>query len=72
MGNETAEFVVVGEHKLGDADGVVLIDDGYYSVLEHHGHTSLLVLILLSGIEILLHRQNLSDMQMVLAEKVII
>src|SRR5574344_1620722 len=72
LGNKSAEFVIISEHKFGDANGVVLVDDRYHSVLKHYGHTSLLVVILLTRIEVLLHRQNLSDMQMVLAEEVII
>ena len=72
LGNQSAEFVVVGEHKLSDAHGVVLVDDRNHPILEHYGHTSLLILILLSRIEVFLHSQNLSDVQMMLTEEVII
>ena len=72
LSNQTAQFIIIGEHQLGYAHGVVLIDDRYHPILKHHCHTSLLVFILLSRIEVFLHRQYLTDMQMMLAEKVII
>ena len=72
LGNKSAEFVIISEHKFGDANSVVLVDDWYYIVFEHHCHTSLLVFILLSRVEVFLHSQNLSDVQMMLAEKVVV
>ena len=72
LGYQSTQFIVVGKHKFGDAHSVVLVDDWYYIVFEHHCHTSLLVFILLSRVEVFLHSQNLSDVQMMLAEKVVV
>ena len=72
LGDEAAEFVVIGKHQLGDADGVVLIDDRQHVVLKHHGHTSTLVTVLLAWLEVLLHRQHLAHVYVVLTEQVIV
>ena len=65
---EPRELVIVGKHQLCQADGVVLIDDGYHPVVEHHLHAGLLIAEVFFGLEVALHRQYLSDVESVFAE----
>ena len=72
LSDESAQFVVIGEHKLGDTYSVVLIDDGEYAVFEHHVHTCPLVVVLFARLEVFLHGENLTHMDVVLAEEVVV
>ena len=70
--DEAGEFIVIGEHQLSDTHSVVLIDDRQYVVLQHHRHTGLLIPVLLTWSEVLLHRQNLTYMDAELTEQVVV
>ena len=70
--NETRKFIVIGKHQLGNADRIVLVDDGQYVVLEHDRHTGTLVAVLLAGLEVLLHGEHLADMDAELTEQVVV
>ena len=48
-GNQPRQFVVIGKHQFGNAQGIVLIHDGQYAVLQHHGHAVALIEIFLAG-----------------------
>ena len=72
LSDEAAQLVVICEHQLSDADGVVLVDDGDDTIFQHHPHAGLLIAVLLTRLEVLLHGQYLSDMDMVLTEQVVI
>ena len=69
---ESGELIVIGEHQLGDAHGIVLIDYRKNSVREHHFHTSAHILAMLLRVEIGLLRQHLSYGDMVLAKEIIV
>ena len=69
---QSRQLVVVGEHQLGHADGVVLVDDGQHTVLQHHAHAGLLVAVLLAGLEVLLHGEHLTHVDVVFAEEVVV
>ena len=66
------QLIVIGKHQLGDAHGIVLVDDREHVVFQHHLHAGLLILVLLLGTEILLHGQYLTYLDLVFAEKVVI
>ena len=71
-GDEAGQFVVVGEHQLGDAHSVVLVDDGQDMALEHDLHAALLVVVFLSLVEILLHGEHLAHGYAVVLEQSVI
>ena len=71
-GNQTRQFVVVSKHQLGNAQGIVLIHDGQYTVFQHHGHTVSLVEIFMTGREIFLHGQHLTHLDALLPKEIII
>ena len=70
--DEPGEFVVVREHQLGDAHGIILIHDGDHAVREHHLHAGALVLALPLGFEIELGGEDLAHRQAVVPEEPVI
>ena len=70
--DEAGEFIVIGKHQLGNADGIILIDDGKNVVLEHYGHTGLLITVLFTRLEVLFHSEYLTNVYAELAEQVVV
>ena len=70
--DETGKLVVVGEHQFGYAHGVVLVDNRYDAVSQHHHHAVALVEIMSARGETLLHGQHLADVDAPVAEKVVV
>ena len=70
--NETRQLVVIREHQLRDTHRIVLVHDRQYVVLKHHCHAGTLVTILFTGLEVLLHRKHLPDVDAVFTEEVVI
>ncbi|CDB12025.1 unknown [Bacteroides sp. CAG:633] len=71
-GDKSAEFVVVGEHKFADGDGIVLVDDGDDTVLKHDGHAAFLVQVVAACAEALFHGEHLAYGYLVFAEELVI
>ena len=71
-GNKAGEFVVVREHQLLDANGVVLVDNGQDAVFQHHLHAGALVLVRALALEVLLCREHLPDVYVVFAKEVVV
>ena len=72
LGDKSTELIVIGEHQLGNADRVVLVDNGKYVVLKHHRHAGLLVTVLFSWLKVLFHCQYLTNVDAKLTEQVVI
>ncbi len=70
--DESGQLVVVGEHKFGDGDSVILVDDRNDAVVEHHAHAGTLVEVFAACGEALLHGEHLTDVQSVLAKEVVV
>ena len=70
--HESRKFVVVGEHQLGDRDGVVLVDDWDHAVGEHDLHAVALVEILPPCGEALLGGEHLPADDAVFVEEVVV
>ena len=71
-GHESRQLVVVGEHQFGHADGIVLVDNGYDAVAQHHHHAVALVEIVAARGEALLHGEHLTDVDTPVAEQVVV
>ena len=71
-GDEARELVVVGEHQFGDRDGVILVDDGHHTLLQHHLHTVLLIEVMPARAERLLGGEHLPARDAVVAEEFVV
>ena len=65
---QSGELVIIGEHQFADGNGIVLVDNGNYSVFQHDGHAVLLVEVVAAGTEILFHGEYLPYGDAMLAE----
>lgn len=70
--NEAGKFVIIGEHELSDAHGVVLVHHRQDAMRKHNLHATAHVLAMLLGIEIVLLRQDLSHGDMMLAQEIVV
>ena len=71
-GDEAGEFVVIGEHQLGDGDGVVLVDDGHDFLREQRLEAGAHVEVVLPVAEVPLRHKQLRAGHAVLFEAVVV
>ena len=72
LGDKAREFVIIGEHQLGDRYRVIFVDNRQYIILQHDFHAGLLVPVLLARLKVLLHSQHLTDVDAELTEQIIV
>ena len=70
--HKSGKLIIIGEHQLSDAGGIVLIDNRKHSVLKHNIHAGTLIEVFATGGKTLLHRQHLTDMHAILTEEIIV
>ena len=70
--DKTGKFIVVGKHKFRYTYRVVFVYNRNHPILNHHLHTRPLVKIFAACGETLFHCKNLTYMNIILTEKVII